>query len=349
MESESVALLAEECKIKTKPFPRMEMWDISTVTYALEVESLKFVFQENKLAAVTNKGTKKTKFCNNMRNFGSCRYGSNCFYAHTPEELDNVGALTKYKTTMCTQYPYCSRGRNCIFAHGADELRATSASKLNASPERFESLKTDLLVNENNFAQFTSVFAEANTHMEKAVHSIRYLRNILAHLPVSVQSKGIRQECFDCLFEVLTEAALCIAQVVGGNTFQKFEESNAKIIDHCNRAGTGRALVTVPSVTVKMSPSVNVAVVSSVNVPPADDVEPAVMSWNEEEVKSFFEQCNFPTSKLADAQLDGASLVLIFKDEEAMDLFAELDFPPILFKGRLHTEMKKLGVTRLQK
>lgn len=337
MESESVAILAEQCKIKTQPFPRVDTWDIRTVTYALEVESLESVFHKEKLAAVTDKGV-KTKFCMNMRKFGQCGYGSRCFYAHSEDELKNVGVLTKYKTTMCSEYPNCTRGKNCNFAHGQDELRAATASKQNVSLERFEPLKVILLGDETKFAQYTAVFAEASTHMEKAVHSIRYLRNILAHLPASVQSTGITQECFDCLFQVLTEAGLCISKVVGGNSFQKFEESNVNIICDFNRAGYSSALVVSPSVAVHVPPVVD--------IDPAVDVLPAVYSWSEDDVRKFFVECRFPTQNLPGCGIDGASLVMLFQDIDSKSLFVELGFPVIMYIGRLHSEMEKLGVTR---
>jgi hypothetical protein len=317
------------------------------VTHALQVKSLESVFKEEKVTAVANeekvtavanKGTKKTKFCNNMRTLGSCGYGSRCFYAHTPEELENVGALTKYKTTMCTKYPNCTRGKHCNFAHGVDEICTTNTSQMKTSPKRFQLLKTDLLVTDENFAKFTPVFAEASTHIEKAVHSIRYLRNILAHLPASVQSKGISQECFDCLFGVLTEAGICISKVVGGNSLQKFEESNVNIIRDFNRAGYNSALVVSPSVAVDVQPVVD--------IDPAVDVLPVVYSWSEDDVLKFFVECNFPTQNLSGNGIDGGSLVLLFQDRDSKALFIDLGFTPIMYIGRLHSEMKKLGVTR---
>merc|ERR1740138_364990 len=67
----------------------------------------------------------KTKMCAFNRS-GECRYGSECSWAHSEEELKILPDLRK--TRLCAAFQ--ERGRcddpRCAFAHGEEDLRSTA-------------------------------------------------------------------------------------------------------------------------------------------------------------------------------------------------------------------------------
>mmetsp|Transcript_77764 Transcript_77764/g.219901 ORF Transcript_77764/g.219901 Transcript_77764/m.219901 type:complete len:325 (-) Transcript_77764:259-1233(-) len=70
---------------------------------------------------------KKTKMCR-FDAAGQCHYGSDCGFAHSPEELTYAPDLTK--TAICTNWQNgtCPKASSaCPFAHGQEELRLTPA------------------------------------------------------------------------------------------------------------------------------------------------------------------------------------------------------------------------------
>jgi hypothetical protein len=68
---------------------------------------------------------RKTKMCS-YHQAGRCTFGAQCFYAHTPEEMESAPDLKKTKLCTAWQEGTCSKS-DCQFAHGAKELRSTTA------------------------------------------------------------------------------------------------------------------------------------------------------------------------------------------------------------------------------
>lgn len=67
----------------------------------------------------------KTELCRSWEEFGSCRYGSKCQFAHGREELRPVQRHPKYKTEMCRTYAStgtCPYGTRCRFIHQSAAL-----------------------------------------------------------------------------------------------------------------------------------------------------------------------------------------------------------------------------------
>lgn len=69
----------------------------------------------------------KRLLCKNLPN---CRYGENCIYAHSPEEVASAGGpptrLVAQKTRFCVVLQtrgFCKFGDQCSFAHSTDELK----------------------------------------------------------------------------------------------------------------------------------------------------------------------------------------------------------------------------------
>ena len=76
----------------------------------------------------------KTQLCDTYKEFGECKYGSNCQYAHGKEELREKPAPYRpsaYKTVRCKNYwskdSICPYGSKCRFIHeeatGIDERK----------------------------------------------------------------------------------------------------------------------------------------------------------------------------------------------------------------------------------
>jgi hypothetical protein len=69
---------------------------------------------------------RKTKLCSYYL-AGRCTFGSQCFYAHNPEDIQDAPDLKKTKLCIAWQDGTCANGADCGFAHGAKELRSTEA------------------------------------------------------------------------------------------------------------------------------------------------------------------------------------------------------------------------------
>lgn len=62
----------------------------------------------------------KTELCKRFSEYGSCRYGAKCQFAHGMPELRHVLRHPKYKTTKCKSYwgsGHCPYGSRCRFIH----------------------------------------------------------------------------------------------------------------------------------------------------------------------------------------------------------------------------------------
>ncbi|KAG7671022.1 hypothetical protein Ndes2437B_g04666 [Nannochloris sp. 'desiccata'] len=67
----------------------------------------------------------KTELCRSWEEFGSCRYGIKCQFAHSREELRPVNRHPKYKTEVCRTFATtgtCPYGTRCRFIHQSAAL-----------------------------------------------------------------------------------------------------------------------------------------------------------------------------------------------------------------------------------
>ncbi|KAI9355134.1 hypothetical protein DFJ73DRAFT_826305 [Zopfochytrium polystomum] len=70
----------------------------------------------------------KTEFCNSWRETGECRFGQNCDFAHSEEELRVVERPANWKTKPCLNFftnGYCQYGRRCGFIHQGEPTPVT--------------------------------------------------------------------------------------------------------------------------------------------------------------------------------------------------------------------------------
>nr|KAE8945032.1 hypothetical protein PF009_g5305 [Phytophthora fragariae] len=91
--------------------------------YALPPEDLgvmSYMNEENSPKNGTKSSLYKTELCKRFSEFGNCRYGAKCQFAHGIAELRHVGRHPKYKTTKCKSYwgsGHCPYGSRCRFIH----------------------------------------------------------------------------------------------------------------------------------------------------------------------------------------------------------------------------------------
>lgn len=81
-----------------------------------------FCINSSKKKVVVDTKKFKTEMCKNWMDFGSCRYGKKCKFAHGKEEMHekNVPNKTKYKSKGCQTFyslGYCPYGSRCLFRH----------------------------------------------------------------------------------------------------------------------------------------------------------------------------------------------------------------------------------------
>lgn len=94
--------------------------------YALPPEELgvSYMNEENSPKNGTKSSLYKTELCKRFSEFGNCRYGAKCQFAHGIAELRHVVRHPKYKTTKCKSYwgsGHCPYGSRCRFIHEESE------------------------------------------------------------------------------------------------------------------------------------------------------------------------------------------------------------------------------------
>lgn len=89
----------------------------------------------NVAATSVNTSRYKTELCRPYEEFGVCKYGDKCQFAHGIQELRSLARHPKYKTELCRTYHtvgFCPYGPRCHFVHNQDEVlqqnRAVSAA-----------------------------------------------------------------------------------------------------------------------------------------------------------------------------------------------------------------------------
>jgi hypothetical protein len=76
-----------------------------------------------------------------------------------------------------------------------------------------------------------------------------------------------------------------------------------------------------------------------------------IHTWDVDQVVAMFERHNFPSEGVRQGQVDGKTLVSLFRDGNAEELFTAappngLGFSKLLFRGRFAAEMRELLADR---
>jgi len=88
----------------------------------------------------------RTEMCKNYELYGKCKFGDECSFAHSREQLmikTDVSVL--YKTKLCKKFSttgYCPYGVRCQFIHEVNEAKNAQNNKLKATNQTFSSVKT---------------------------------------------------------------------------------------------------------------------------------------------------------------------------------------------------------------
>lgn len=75
-------------------------------------------------ATTVNTSRYKTELCRPFEEFGVCKYGDKCQFAHGMPELRSLARHPKYKTELCRTYHtvgFCPYGPRCHFVHNQEE------------------------------------------------------------------------------------------------------------------------------------------------------------------------------------------------------------------------------------
>jgi len=104
-----------------------------------------YLNEENSPKNGTKSSLYKTELCKRFSEFGNCRYGAKCQFAHGLAELRHVVRHPKYKTTKCKSYwgsGHCPYGSRCRFIH--EEVEGYSTPQY--SPQGLGSMGNMFLV-----------------------------------------------------------------------------------------------------------------------------------------------------------------------------------------------------------
>ncbi|KAF9171994.1 hypothetical protein BGX21_005935 [Mortierella sp. AD011] len=81
----------------------------------------------------------KTELCVSVNTGIPCKYGDNCQFAHSTQELQHVTRHPRYKTQFCTSFQsqgYCKYNDRCTFIHHPDEARVLTPISRESTSEK---------------------------------------------------------------------------------------------------------------------------------------------------------------------------------------------------------------------
>lgn len=73
----------------------------------------------------------KTELCRPFQEYGYCKYGDKCQFAHGLHDLRSLPRHPKYKTELCRTFysnGYCPYGTRCHFIHSKNEIQPITGS-----------------------------------------------------------------------------------------------------------------------------------------------------------------------------------------------------------------------------
>ncbi|XP_063690476.1 mRNA decay activator protein ZFP36L2-like [Bolinopsis microptera] len=85
----------------------------------------------------SNSSRYKTELCRAFEEYGTCKYGEKCQFAHGMAELRSLCRHPKYKTELCRTFHtegFCPYGKRCHFVHTPKEELGQNATEMKLSP-----------------------------------------------------------------------------------------------------------------------------------------------------------------------------------------------------------------------
>jgi hypothetical protein len=110
-----------------------------------------YLNEENSPKNGTKSSLYKTELCKRFSEFGNCRYGAKCQFAHGLGELRHVVRHPKYKTTKCKSYwgsGHCPYGSRCRFIH--EEVEGFSTPQYSPQGSSGMGMGSMFMSNEND-------------------------------------------------------------------------------------------------------------------------------------------------------------------------------------------------------
>jgi len=301
----------------------VDSWDITVVCTALTAKSFRHVMY-NALQPTTKKRFLKSVMCNNVHN---CGFGSKCMYAHSEIEMLNSRVYNGYKTKMCMKHPHCSHGDECTFAHSEEELRFKEHVD-EKYYNHFSVIVESGITTENDLRhRYLQAFIACSWNVTEAVQTLRFVRNIICHMKGDNQGTGLGVDVFGCLWQLVTSARQCVEHATA-HTVKHYKPTQFVFSDFIKIKNTHQDIIDASFCMLE----------SRVK---------SITSWSHEDVLSLFEKCKFPTQGIKDGLVDGQTLMALYKDADAENLFTNaypdgLGLNKLMYKARLQTELKML-------
>ena len=287
-------------------------------------------------------------------------------------DLSTLTAVFMARSLKAKLSEMSGRGRGCGESGGKSDFAGTVC--------RCKVLVEDKVISEDDLhSKFAPTFAGVDSSGVDALQAIRFIRNILSHQGGSV--KGLTPASFDCLWRLTSDALATLAAALGPDHEARLQQRTADLLQLVSAAGacppspllsasatfpSSSSDATSPSSSSATSPSSSMSdSTSSGSVSGShaqgdesdrDSVcssgstlggEGCVEAWDVDQVLAMFEKHKFPTEGVRQGQVDGATLVSLWREGDAEALFTAappdgLGFGKLLFRGRFTTEIRKI-------
>jgi len=141
------------------------------------------------------------------------------------------------------------------------------------------------------------------------------------------QGTGLCIDVFECLWHLVASARQCVEHATA-HTTKHYKPTPLVFPDFIK-------ITNIQQDTIEASFSIFESRVKSIT------------SWSHEDVLSLFEKCKFPTQGIKDGLIDGQTLIALYEDADAENLFTNaypdgLGLNKLMYKARLKTDFKML-------
>jgi len=248
-------------------------------------------------------------------------------YAHSEVEMTNSRVYNGYKTKMCMKHPNCSHGNKCTFAHSPEELLFKETVDEKYYKHFSVIVESGIITEKDLRTRYLQAFIACSWNVTEAVRTLRFVRNILCHMKGVSQGTGLGLDVFNCLWQLVACARQCVDHA--SEHTKKHNKLSPFIFSD---------FIKIPCMPVDVIEHHNHLMSSHVK---------SIVSWSHQDVLGLFEQCKFPTQGIKDGLVDGQTLLALYEDVDAENLFTNaspdgLGLNKLMYKTRLRAELKML-------